>query len=156
MSVTAAEIMTRSPITASPATSMADIASLLAGNRISAVPVCGPDGILLGIVTESDILKPFRESVRQRRDWWLGVLAEGEELPPDFLDYIRADTRTGGDVMVRHVIAAEEDMALPHLAELMIKHGVKRLPVLRDGKLVGIVSRADLVAAIARSPDASA
>lgn len=154
MSVTAAEIMTRSPITALPGTSMAEIASLLAGNRISAVPVCGPDGVLLGIVTEGDILKPFRESVRQRRDWWLGIIAEGEDLPHDFLDYIRADQRTAADVMVRHVIAAEEDTTLPQLAERMMKHAVKRLPVLRDGKLIGIVSRSDLVAAIARSPDA--
>ncbi len=152
MSVTAGEIMTSPAITVLPSTTMAAVASLLAANRVSAVPVCEPDGTLAGIVSEGDILKPFRESVRKRRDWWLGVIAEGEELPQDFLDYLAADRRIAADVMVRHVIAAEEDMGLPQLAELMMKHGVKRLPVLRDAKVVGVVSRADLVAAIARSP----
>ncbi|HET6309161.1 MAG TPA: CBS domain-containing protein, partial [Rhodopila sp.] len=56
------------------------------------------------------------------------------------------------DVMQRHVITAEEDTTLPQLAELMVAHAIKRLPVLRDGKVVGIVSRADLIVAIARSP----
>jgi CBS domain-containing protein len=54
--------------------------------------------------------------------------------------------------MVRHVFTADESTTLPQLAELMIKHGIKRLPILRDGNVVGIVSRADLIAAIARSP----
>jgi len=131
---------------------MAEIASLLASKRFSAVPVCHPDNTLAGIVSERDILRPFRESVRARRDWWLGVIADGEDLPQDFLDYLRLDTRTAADVMVRHVVTAEEHATLPQLAELMLNHGVKRLPVLRDGKVVGIVSRADLVAAIVRSP----
>jgi CBS domain-containing protein len=131
---------------------MAEVASLLASKHLSAVPVCDPDSKLVGIVSESDILKPFRESVRTRRDWWLGVIAEGEELPQDFLDYIRQDTRTAGDVMVRHVLTVEESATLPQIADLMITHAIKRVPVLRDGKLVGIVSRADMVAAIARTP----
>jgi CBS domain-containing protein len=152
MSITAADIMTKPVTFVTPQTSMAEIASLLASKHLSAVPVCHQDNTLAGIVSESDILKPFRESVRARRDWWLGVLAEGEELPQDFLDYIRQDTRTAADIMVRHVVTASEQNTLPQLAEAMIKHGIKRLPVLRDGKLVGIVSRADLVAALARTP----
>jgi CBS domain-containing protein len=152
MSITAADIMTSPAVFVTPQTNMAEIASLLASKHYSAVPVCHPDGTLAGIVSEGDILKPFRESVRARRDWWLGVIAEGEELPQDFLDYIRRDTRTAADVMVRQVFTAEEDTTLPELAEVMINHGVKRLPVLRDGKVAGIVSRADLIAAIARSP----
>jgi len=152
MSITAADIMTAPAIVVRPETNMAEIASLLASKHFSAVPVCHPDNTLAGIVSENDILKPFRESVRTRRDWWLGVMAEGEELPQDFLDYLRQDTRTAADVMVRPVFTAEETTTLPQLAELMIKHGVKRLPVLRNGKVVGVVSRADLVAAIARSP----
>lgn len=152
MSITAAGIMSSPAVVVSPQTNIAEIASLLASKHFSSVPVCYPDQTLAGIVTESDILKPFRESVRARRDWWLGVIAEGEDLPQDFLDYIRRDTRTAADVMVRPVIAAEEQTTLPQLAELMIKHGIKRLPVLRDGKVVGIVSRADLVAAVARTP----
>lgn len=152
MSITAADIMTAPAIVVRPEMNMADVASLLASKHFSAVPVCKPDNTLVGIVSEGDILKPFRESVRARRDWWLGVIAEGEELPQDFLDYLRRDTRTAADVMVHHVFTAEERTTLPELAELMLKHAIKRLPVLRDGKVVGIVSRADLVAAIARTP----
>jgi CBS domain-containing protein len=152
MPITAADIMTAPAIVVRPETNMAEIASLLASKHFSAVPVCNPDNSLAGIVSESDILKPFRESVRARRDWWLGVIAEGEELPQDFLDYLRRDTRTAADVMVRHVITAEEHTPLPQLAELILSHAIKRLPVLRDGKVVGIVSRSDLVAAIVRTP----
>ncbi|HQT76963.1 MAG: hypothetical protein B7Z80_27025 [Rhodospirillales bacterium 20-64-7] len=152
MTITAAEIMTTPVASVAPEATIAEVASLLASKRISAVPVCNPDGSMAGIVSESDILKPFRESARARRDWWLGAVAEGEELHQDFLDYLRQDTRAAADVMVRHVIAVEEDATLPRLAELMIKHGVKRLPVLRDGRLVGIVSRSDLVAAVAKAP----
>jgi CBS domain-containing protein len=152
MTIVTADVMTALATVVRPETNMAEIASLLASKHFSAVPVCHPDNTLAGIVSESDILKPFRESVRARRDWWLGVIAEGETLPQDFLDYLRQDTRTAADVMVRQVITAEEQTTLPQLAELMIHHGIKRLPVLRDGKVVGIVSRADLVTAIARCP----
>jgi CBS domain-containing protein len=131
---------------------MAEIAALLASKHISAVPVCNPDGSIAGVVSEGDILKPFRESVRVRRDWWLGVIAEGENLPQDFIDYIRQDTRTAADVMVQHVISVEPDTTLPEIADLMVRHRIKRVPVLRDGRVVGVVSRSDLVAAISRAP----
>ena len=152
MPICAADIMTAPAVVVTPETSIADIASLLASKRFSAVPVCYADNTLAGIVSEGDILKPFRESVRARRDWWLGMIAEGEDMPQNFLDYLRLDTRTAADVMVRHVQTATDDMTLPQLAEVMIKHGIKRLPVVRDQKVVGVVSRADLVAAIARAP----
>jgi CBS-domain-containing membrane protein len=152
MTIVAADVMTAPATVVRPETIMAEIASLLASKHFRAVPVCHPDNTLVGIVSESDILKPLRGSVRARRDWRLGVIGEGEAPPQDFLDYLRQDTRTAADVMVRHVIAVEEQTALPELAELMINHGIKRLPVLRDGKVVGIVNRADLVTAIARSP----
>ena len=152
MTTTAVEIMTAPATVVRPETTMAEIASLLARKHFSAVPVCAADNTLVGIVSESDILKPFRASARARRDWWLGVIAEGETLPEDFLDYIRRDTRTAADVMTRDVVSAGEEATLPELAEAMIKGGVKRIPILRDGKVVGIVSRSDLVAVVARGP----
>ena len=152
MSVTAADIMTTPVITVTPETDLQHIARVLADKRITAVPVCDANQTLVGIVSEADILRPFRESIRTRRDWWLGLIAEGEELPQDFLDYIRQDHRTAADVMVRHVITGDEQMTIPQIAELAMTHGIKRLPILREGKLVGIVSRSDLVAALARAP----
>jgi CBS domain-containing protein len=153
MTMTAAELMTSPVVSVAPQARVAEIIELLASKRISAVPVCNPDGTLAGIVSEADVLRPFRESARVRRDGWLAVLASGEELSEDFLDYLRQDTRTAADVMVRHVVTADEYATLPQLAELMVSRGVKRLPIMRAGKPVGIVSRADLVAALARTPE---
>jgi CBS domain-containing protein len=152
MATTAADVMSSPAIVVAPQTSVPEIAALLSSRHISAAPVCTPDGALAGIVSEGDLLQPFRESARLRRDWWLGLIAEGEDLSQAFLDYIRGDTRTAADVMVRPVITADERTTLPQLAELMMKHSIKRIPVVRDGRVIGVVSRADLVAAIAREP----
>jgi len=152
MPITAADVMSSPAITVAPQASVAEIAALLAEKHISAVPVCAPDGTLAGLVSEGDVLKPFRESIRRKRDWWLGVLAEGEDLPQEFLDYIRRDTRSAADIMAHQVVTAAATATLPELAELMVSRGVKRIPVIRDGRVVGIVSRSDLVAALARSP----
>jgi len=151
VTTTAGDIMTSPVITVLPDASVTEIITLLARERISAVPVCAPNGILSGIVTEGDVLRPIRESVSTRRDWLLGLLAEGEELPDVFLEYLRRDTRTASDIMVHHVITADPQATLPGLAELMTTHGIKRLPIMSDEKLVGIVSRADMVAALARN-----
>lgn len=152
MTLTAADVMTAPAVVVPPEAGVTEIARLLADRRISAVPVCKPDGTLVGIVSEGDLIRPFRESARRRRDWWLGLLAAGEELSQDFLDHMRNDTRTAAEMMVRHVVTANEGATLPMLAELMVAHGVKRIPILGGGRVVGIVSRADVIAALARTP----
>lgn len=152
MTVTAKDIMTSPAVTVAPQASLAEVSALLVSKRISAVPVCNPDGSLAGLISEADVIRPFRESVRLRQNWWLGLLAEGENLSQEFLDYQRQDTRSAADLMARHVIIADEQTTVPQLAELMTSHGVKRIPILRDGRVTGIVSRSDLVAAIARAP----
>ena len=73
-------------------------------------------------------------------------------MPKDFLDYLRQETHTAADIMEPQVVTGDHQMTIPELAELAMKHGVRRLPIVRDGKLVGIVSRADLVRVIARTP----
>jgi CBS domain-containing protein len=152
MTITAVDIMTSPAIVTTPEANLAEIAILLSENRISAVPVCGPDGLLVGIVSEADVLKPFRDSARKRGDWWLSLIADGGEPSQNFLDYLRRDLRTAAQVMTRHVITSGEATTLPQLAELMIKHAVKHIPIMRDGRVAGIVSRADLVGALARTP----
>ncbi len=148
----AAEIMTRAVITAGPDDTVATLAALFSKNGISAVPVCGKDGTLLGIISEGDLMRPFGQSNKLRRDWWLGLLAEGTDLAPDFVDYLRLDNRSVRDLMTTPAITADEHMSVNEIADLLRRHGIKRVPILRDGKLVGIVSRADLVRAIARAP----
>ena len=153
MAVKAKDIMTRDVVVASPHDDLRTIASLFVKHAISAVPICGPAGDLLGIVTERDLLRPFQETVQQKRDWWVEKLAEGDKLSGDFLDLTRAEHREAALLMTSPVVTATEDMELPALAELLSNKGVKRLPVLADGRVVGIVSRADLVRAIARGTE---
>jgi CBS domain-containing protein len=151
MPITAAEIMTRDVQTALPGTRLIEIARKLAARHISSVPICDAEGQLLGIITEGDIVRPLRESIRSKRAAWLLAFAEGEDLAPQFLEYIGSDNHTAGEFMSRNMITAGEDTTLGEIAELMIKNDIKRVPILREGKLVGIVSRSDLVAKVAKA-----
>jgi CBS domain-containing protein len=148
MSVDAASVMTRDVITIGPDATVAEVAGLLGKHEISAVPVCDANGALLGIVSEGDLMRPFGVANEMRRAWWLELLAEGTDLAPEFVDYIRVDKRRAQELMTRDVVTASERTGLPAIADLMSKHRIKRVPILRDGKLVGIVSRADLVRAL--------
>ena len=153
MSINAASIMTTRVIAAGPDETVAQVARLLVMNQISAVPVCDAEGNLLGMLSESDLLRPFTTDMETRRAWWLRLLAEGTDLAPEFLNYVREDQRRAKDLMVTPVITVTERTSVREIADLMMRHHIKRVPVLRDGKIVGIVARADLVRAIASSPD---
>jgi CBS domain-containing protein len=146
----AGEIMTTQVVAVGPETSARSIARLLFANGISAVPVVDRDGVPLGIVSEGDLL-PRDESEREaRRDWWLKLLAEGEELNPDFLRHLERGDRTAREVMTTPIMTVEENADLVEVAELLATRRIKRVPVVRDGRMIGIVSRADLVKAFAQ------
>jgi CBS domain-containing protein len=149
----AASIMTRNVITARPDDTVSRVAHLLSDNNISAVPICDASGTLLGMVSEGDLMRPFIAENVKRRAWWLTLLADGTDLAPEFLEYVRLNRHSVADLMTTVVISATEGSSVTDLAELMARHRIKRVPILRDGKLVGIVSRADVIRAIARSPD---
>jgi CBS domain-containing protein len=150
----AASIMTRGVITARPTDTVARVARVLAEHAISAVPVCDDNGALLGMISEGDLMRPFVDTNVRRRAWWLTLLADGNDLAPEFLDYVRVDRHQIGDLMTKPVITATETAHVTELAEQMVQNRIKRVPIVRDGKLVGIVSRADVIRAIAQSPDA--
>jgi CBS domain-containing protein len=150
----AGDIMTPTVITCGPDDTVKALAALFTRHGISAVPVCDKDGTLLGIISEGDLLRPFGQTNKLRRDWWLGVLAEGTDLAPEFLDYVRLDTRRARDLMTAPAVTAGKTMSVPKVADLLRSHGIKRVPIVSDGKVVGIVSRADLVRALALTPDA--
>lgn len=154
MSLTAANIITRDVITARPDDSVADVARLLSDHEVSAVPVCDEQGRVLGMLSEGDLMRPLGKENALKRDWWLTLLAEGTDLAPAFVDYIRLDNRRARDLMVRPVITAADTANVPEIADLLARHRIKRVPVVRDGKLVGIVSRADVVRALATTPEA--
>jgi CBS domain-containing protein len=154
MPIDAAAIMTTKVIAAAPDDTVAHVARLLATNQISAVPVCDADGKVLGMLSEGDLMRPFVTDMEIRRAWWLRLLAEGTELAPEFLNYVREDQRRAKDLMTTQLISVTEATSVREIADLLIRHRIKRVPVLRAGKVVGIVSRADLVRVIASMPDA--
>jgi CBS domain-containing protein len=150
----AATIMTRDVVTAGPDATVTTIAKLLADHGISALPICDAAGKLVGMLSEGDLMRPFTQGNERRRSWWLNLLAEGTDLAPEFVEYVRLDNRCARDLMQTAVITATDTTSASALAELLTEHRIKRVPILRDGKLVGIVSRADLVRALAQSPEA--
>ena len=108
----AAQVMTRQPVTASPTMSVRDAAKLLLEHRMSAVPVVGASGALLGIVSEGDLVRRRDIDRDDRASWWLQILAEGEDLAPELLAYIRSGDRLVRNLMTRQVVTVEEETPL--------------------------------------------
>jgi CBS domain-containing protein len=149
--LTASEVMTKDVLSVAPETPRRKVARLLLERGISAAPVVDADGSVIGMVSENDLLGREIERRVPRREWWLEVLAEGEDLAPEFLDYLRATDRPVRDVMVSPVVTVSESTSIEEIAKTMQRHHIKRVPVLRDGRMVGIVSRADLVRALSQA-----
>ena len=148
----AIDVMTTGVITVDPDTSVQAVAKLLSEQGISGVPVVDAADRLVGIVSEGDLLHRVETGTERvagrRRSWWLDTIASDQELARD---YIKSHGRTAKDVMTREVISVTETTDLADVAMLLDTKRIKRVPVLRDGKLVGIVSRANLVRALAAS-----
>jgi CBS domain-containing protein len=150
--VDASEIMTKDVVSVGPDTPTRAAAKLLIEKGISAVPVVDASGAAIGMLTEGDIVRGEIDRRAPRRFRWLEMLAEGEDLAPEFLDYLKAADRPVREVMMTPVVAIAEDTPVQDIAETLLEHRIKRVPVLRNGRIVGIVSRADLVRALARPP----
>ena len=146
--IRARDVMTSPVITVKATTTVKEVARLFLERRISATPVLDDQGKLVGIVSEGDLVHRSEISTERRRPWWLVLMAGDEGLAAE---YIRAHAKRVGDIMSRNVITAAPDTPLHEIAEMLEKYGIKRLPIVRDGQLVGIVSRANLVQAIATS-----
>jgi CBS-domain-containing membrane protein len=147
----AMDVMTTNVITVGPDTSVQEVAKILSERSISGVPVVDSDNRLVGIVSEGDLLHRVetgteRRVQRRRRSWWLDTIGSDAELARD---YVKSHGRTAKDVMTREVITVSDTSELAEIANLLETKKIKRVPVLRDGKLVGIVSRANLVRALA-------
>jgi CBS domain-containing protein len=142
----AADVMVRRVITVSAGVAVQDVARLLLKNRISAVPVVDEDGKLLGIVSEGDLMRRPEAGTERRRSWWLDFFTSNETLAAEFA---KSHARRASDVMTRSVVTAKPDTSLSEIADLLEKNGIKRVPIVKRGKLVGIVSRANLLQALA-------
>src|SRR5271165_7118344 len=147
----AMDVMTTHVITVGPDTSVQEVAKILSERSISGVPVVDAENRLIGIVSEGDLLHRVetgteRRVQRRRRSWWLDTIGSDEELARA---YVKSHGRTAGDVMTSEVTSVSDTTELADIANLLETKRIKRVPVLRDGKLVGIVSRANLVRALA-------
>jgi CBS domain-containing protein len=141
------DLMTRNVITVQPGASLKEAARLLVARGISGLPVLDRDARMLGVLSEADVLAKERNG--RRGDRPLAWLLD----PPDVMDRIRFDAKFVGEAMSSPPITIESTRSAAAAAELMIGERVNRLPVVDEGELVGIVSRGDLIRALAR-PDA--
>jgi CBS domain-containing protein len=143
------DVMTTAVVSAGPDTPTREIAKLLHDHGISAVPVVDAVGAPIGMVSEGDLIGRDETDREARRDWWLTLLADGGTLSADFVASLHAPERRARDVMAAPVVTVAEDTEIYGVARSLTAYRIKRVPVLRDGRVVGIVSRADLVRALA-------
>lgn len=147
--MTAADIMTREVVSVAPDTTLRDAARLMTKHRISALPVV-KGGIAVGVISETDLVQPTAMPAT-RPAWWLERLADGVELAPAFTAALQASGRSVGQCMQGDLVWVPETAPLGDVAQLMAAEAVRRVLVLRDGAVVGVVSRRDLVRAFAFS-----
>lgn len=147
----AMDVMVRTLVTVGPDDDVRKAMALLAEHDISALPVVDGANRLVGILSEADLLRRESLGTGKRRPWWLEALTPASTLAGEFA---RAHGRTVREVMSDRVVSVTEDTSLPEIAALLERHRIKRVPVLRDGRLVGLVSRANLIQAMAMQPAA--
>jgi len=143
------DVMTRDVATVTRETPVEEIAKLLLARHISAVPVVDDAGRVLGLVSEGDLMRRVADPDKPRRSWWLELFAEPRASAADF---VKTHGRTAADIMTRDIVSVSEDMRVGEVARILETARIKRVPVLRDGELVGIVSRANLLQALALTP----
>ena len=147
----ARDVMTRDVVSVTPDTPVRKIASLLVKYGIGAVPVIDSSGAPIGIVSEGDLIRPDRAAREAWRQSWLEILAEGEPLAPELLAWLGSQNHSAPAVMSAPVITVGEETNLREIAEILTTRRIKRVPVVTDGRIVGIISCADLVRALSVS-----
>lgn len=145
-----ADVMTRHVISVSPNMLVREVAETLVHNCISAAPVLDRHGRLVGIVSESDLLRRGEIATESPRRWWSDIVGDASAAA---FRYVKSYGREARHVMTPRPMTVIEETSLGELVSLFEKRGVKRFPVVRGDQLVGIVSRADLVRALAESPE---
>ena len=140
------QIMTRPVITVAPETTIVEAANIMLQKHVSGLPVVDDTGKLVGIVSEGDFIRRSEIGTQRKRGRWLRfILGPGKSAS----DFVHEHGRKISEVMTKSPLTITEDTALEEIVELMEKNNVKRLPVIRADKIVGIVSRANLLQAVA-------
>ena len=140
----ARDIMTTSVVTSGLDTPVSEIAKTLLDNRISGVPIVDENGKLVGIVSEGDLMRRPDLGTEHHRSWWLALFGNADRTA----EYIKSHGQKARDVMTSDVMTVDTDTAVGDIASVLEKNRIKRVPVLKDGELVGLVSRANLLHAL--------
>jgi len=143
------DVMTQEVFSVPPEGAISDAAKIMLKERISGLPVINAAHKLVGIVTEGDLLRRTETGTEKKRSHWLEFIVNPGTLA---VEYVHSHGRKVGEVMTSDVVTATEDTALEQAVELMEQRHVKRLPVVRDGRVVGIIARANLLHALAAIP----
>lgn len=138
----AKEIMTRDVTTVSPSASVREAAKLMVDRRLSGLPVVTSDGRLVGMLTASDLLHRVETGTERQSSWFTSFFANADDMARQ---YAKSHGLKAHEVMSRHVISVRDDASLSEVADILDRSRLKRVPVVRDGTLVGIISRSDLV-----------
>ncbi len=142
----AADVMVSKVITVGVDASIGEVAGILLSNHISGVPVVGEKGEVVGIVSEGDLMRRPETGTTRRPSWWLALLSSDRSSAGE---YIKSHSRKVADVMTRNVISATPDTSLGDIAAMLERNRIKRVPIFDGGKLVGIVTRANILQALA-------
>ena len=142
------DVMTRDVVSVTPETPLKDVAAVLVERGVSGLPVCGADGAVVGVLSEADLLVKQGGSP-ERSGGLFAWLVETASAP----DLAKLRARTAGEAMTAPAITVPAGSSVSEAARTMVSLGVNRLPVVEDGRLVGIVSRADLVRLFTRSDE---
>ena len=142
----AADIMTVGVVTATPEMTVRDAAALMLERSVSALPVLDGSGRLVGIISEGDLVRRTETGTAISDSWWLRLFTSAETLQERF---VKSHGQRVGDVMTRNPVAARPDTPVGEIAAILERHRIKRVPVVEDGRLLGIVSRANLLHGLA-------
>jgi CBS domain-containing protein len=143
----AADLMTKNVVTVLPETTLADAARIMLARRVSGLPVLNEAGHLVGVVTEGDLLRRAELGTEGEQPSWLKTFLVPSRLAED---YVRTHGRHVSEVMTEKPIFIAPDTSLAEVAQLMHQKRIKRLPVVENGALVGVISRSNLLAALSR------
>jgi CBS domain-containing protein len=144
-SMKAVDVMVRDVVTATPDTDVAEAVRLLGEHDVSALPVVDEDRAVVGIISASDLLRREEIGTEKHRPWWIEAVTPAATLAHEFA---KSRGQRVEEVMSTEVVSALEDAPLDEIA-LLEKHRIKRVPIIKEGKLVGIVSRSNLIQALA-------
>jgi CBS domain-containing protein len=145
----AKDIMTTKVITIGVGATIKDAVAAMLGNSISGLPVLDDAGAVVGIISEGDLLHRVEGGTERKRTWWLRLLSSPREEAEDF---ITAHSHMVADVMNTPVLSVGPDTDLREIATILEERRIKRVPVIDEGNLVGIVSRANMLQALASGP----